>query len=254
MSDPENWLESLPEALRDAPYLRPLEDGTIKPVDQVLADLQHAAKINGNSIKIPREGEDLEPLTEKVLQHFPDLVRKSEAIGAPEEYQVPEDTVAPEQLVERARKLNLTQDQFDVVMEQYTADVSATLEQQDALKQQTRDQLRDVWGLDLESKQEGVSDFLANSGAPESIVQALGDGVLDVDTVIWLHSLVGLGSEDAQMSSLRGESTQVDHLAEYDQVLTKLRGMRRGQPGYEALLVKSHRLLLHIDPKKFKDR
>ena len=74
MSD--DWI---PEQLRNAPYFKPTEDGTPRTVEQVIADLEGAASLQGDlsssHIRIPdREDSDaVKAATVKALENIPGL-------------------------------------------------------------------------------------------------------------------------------------------------------------------------------------
>lgn len=220
--DDNNWLESIPEELRGASFIKPGDDGKAKPLSQVVADLNDAAQYMGNSLRIPGPdaGEDKwKEFHTKVQERVPGLMPTPNLedpeslnatfgkLGRPEGaegYKTPEGVDLPaEQLGELkalAFKANMTQRQFTDYLSNWT-EANQTAQQQAAAKhQEAISALQGEWGAAYEERVGQVADFLkTNSATPPYVLEALAAGNLPADQVRWLHSLAeAVGNEDGQ--------------------------------------------------------
>ena len=219
----------IPEQLQDAPFFKTPESGEPRTPEQVVADLQNAAKLQGNlsqsHIKLPAEGERLsEDAIERLTPYLPPS--EPAAPAAPEEYTLPDGQEVNPALVEQAKSLALTQDQFDTLLTSQP-DI-------EGFKQEQHDQLRAEWGLDLNFKLQAVEAFLSQPGTPPNLVNAYTAGTMDAESIAWLSDLAGQMDEEPQIRGQEGGDPNPRERV--DSLRKELMGMRPGNPQYESKL------------------
>lgn len=217
--DGENWIESLPEALRTMPEVE-----RAKSLDSFIDNMKTTRDYVSNAIRVPTEnaGEaDVQAFYEKLQKHAPNLMPAPDManpesvtevlrrMGLPEDakgYEAIEGDALSfvdgqfDTLKQWAHEAGLTRQQFQKLGELIGRD---TYSQQSEVEQALKEELSkvsDQWGLSAEAKYKETIDFAKQSGAPESIVQALNDRNLDSSTVFWLNSLAKSIDEAAEAS------------------------------------------------------
>ena len=217
--DGENWIESLPEALRTMPEVE-----RAKSLDSFIDNMKTTRDYVSNAIRVPTEnaGEaDVQAFYEKLQKHAPKLMPAPDMADPESVTEVlrrmglPEDAKGYEAiegeslsfvdgqfdtLKQWAHEAGLTRQQFKTLGELIGKD---TYSQQSQVEQALKEELSkvsDEWGLSAEAKYKETIDFAKQSNAPESIVQALNDRNLDSATVFWLNSLAKSIDEAAEAS------------------------------------------------------
>jgi hypothetical protein len=200
-----NWRDSLPEQLRDAPFI-----GKAESIDDAIGKLAHAAKLVGTSVRIPGEDaseEDRNAFYDK-LKDIPGVARLPlpddvdglndllSKLGRPEEpskYDAPEienfewDDNMLRDLRTYAHEAGMTHTQFKVLAakiaeQEINADKSTSAE-----RQAEREKLKTDWGDAVEGRENLIRGWLEQSGAPKSMVDLLDNHSLPADTVKWLY-------------------------------------------------------------------
>ncbi len=257
----ENWKDSLPEQIKDAPYFKNAES-----VDQVLADLTNAAQWQGQSIRIPGEDATPEALGEfhqNLMSKVPGLMptpntEDPESLSAtfaklgrpdtPDGYSVPEGvTMDVTALKAFAHANNLTAQQFSGLVSQMNQSQAEAGEQYQAELQGQYATLNQEWGAAYEQNMTDIGKLLAT--APESVQQAYKDRTLPADQLRWLHSISQLGEESAEVPG-QGDGAPVIptpeqaelQLAELEDRLFK---MEASDPAYQALNAKRMQLIAY---------
>jgi len=203
----EDWRSSLPEPLRDAPFI-----GKANDLDDAVGKLAHAAKLVGTSIRIPGEDasdEDKVRFYEKLSEvpgvaRLPDpnsaedmakLLAKLGAPDEPQKYKMPEvddfewDEDVANDLRRYAQQAGMTPVQFEIFSKQIAEqERNADSESQREMEEQ-RKQLRLDWGETLESRENLIRGWLNKSEAPESMRELLDNRSLPLDTMNWLLSV-----------------------------------------------------------------
>lgn len=268
MSDdtPPEWLESLPEPLRNAPFI-----GKAESVDDAVGKLAHAAKLVGSSVRIPgsdASDEDRRKFYDKlkevdgvsILPTHDDIdgvMTLLGKLGYPEEhtgYELPKkdgfewDERMGEDLRKYAHQAGLTPGQFtalsqQIMQQEIDADLAAGTAAEDARKA-----LRADWGDTLEEREALIRGYLEHSEAPESMRQLLDNRELPLDSMNWLHSIAKQFKGDVAPISKDGKTpTPALTPAEIETKLLKVRqdlfGMAEIDPRYNDL--KQQMVTLH---------
>ena len=207
-TDDLGWRASLPEEMRDLPFI-----GKAPNLEKAIHDIRDAAQYMGNSIRIPSENasdEDRQKFTQRVLEKMPHLTvipgedddeayaRALAALGAPAEaahYPAPkldgfdwsEDDLAD--LRERAQAAGLTKKQF----KQWATDIGSRLRDERLEADETHNadlgSIKSEWGAAFDSRVTQISRWLEDSSAPEGFVAAVKNKQVPSSTLKWLHNL-----------------------------------------------------------------
>jgi hypothetical protein len=226
----DDWLQSIPEELRSASFIRPGEDGKPKPLAQVVADLNDAAQYMGNSLRIPGPdagADDLRKFHDRVMEKIPGLMptpnledpdslnQTFAKLGRPEGadgYKAPDGiTMDPEQLGQLkaiAHKANLTQKQFADYLANWSEADSGVREQAAAKHQEAVAALKGEWGAAYDERVGQINAFLkTNSATPQYVLEALEAGTLPAEQVRWLYAMAdAVGNEDGQFFQQQGDT------------------------------------------------
>jgi len=202
-SAPSDWKSSLPEPLRDAPWI-----GKADSLEAAVGQLQDAAQYLGNAIRIPSPdaGEaDVAAFKEKLLSrdHIGLMPKPTDegstkevlrALGMPEnpeQYDVTGIEHAPEgedlgRLRALAHDAGMTSDQFRKwIAEQSAANYSAQ-EQLEYEKTQALKELQGEWGAAYDQKVDFAIKAAEATNAPEFVLDMLRSGTADPKTLRWL--------------------------------------------------------------------
>jgi len=202
-----NWVESLPEELRDAPFL----EGAETPAD-FKERIANAAQYMGNSVRIPGPDagdDDIAAFQAKVMEKIPGLMVTPNAedpeslaatmvkLGKPEAadaYKTPEGVALPAEEVGRLKALahdaNMTQSQFDAYLSGVNKLSTEGREAAERQLEEGTNALKGEWGAAFDERTQDVAKFLEkNTSTPAYILESLKEGKLPADQVRWLHSL-----------------------------------------------------------------
>ena len=254
---PSDWVKGLPDELKDAPFLRPNKDGTIRPVAEVLAALENAAKLQGNmaethiKINSPDASDDTKAATNaRILEMFPNLreVTEGEDTLPPEEvagYKLPEgsevlDSTMVSDIGQFAIDHKWGQKQFTdyanrMIEAQATATESASQWEKDQLSK-----LTEKLGTAKEEHLGRTAAALESAGATPEYVTAVKEGKVDAELIIVLDTLVGqmiaMGDEGSQfvqqVKTGARALTPMEHRERVVELRGKLDGLQRGGPQY----------------------
>ena len=220
----DNWLESLPEPLREAPFLSKAES-----VEDAVGKLAHAAQLVGSSVRIPASDasddvkaqfysklQEVEGVT--VLPNHDDIegvVNLLNKLGYPEDhtgYKLPEvgdfewDERMGEDLRKYAHEAGMTPGQFNAFASKIAQqELDASLEAQNSLEA-SRKEIRADWGDTLEERESLIRGWLDHSEAPESMRQLLNDKNLPLETMNWLYNTAKQFKGDVQPLTADGKS------------------------------------------------
>ena len=211
----ESWKDSLPEELQGAPYFKNAES-----IDQVLADLKNASQYMGNSIKLPGADDDLSAFKEKLSSKIPDLFETPDLHQAPEQYR--HEAEVPDALKEQAKNLNLSQVQFESLVDAHNEQQGNIEQQQSDYKNQQEISLREHFGVQYDAKIDQAMQTLLSTNAPEAIVNMVEAGTADAQFVTWLDGLNSLGTESTVIAHDTGAPNGTDYTAQISEIDTRL--------------------------------
>ena len=230
------WSDSLPEGVRDWDEVKN-SDGADKFWDQ----MTNMRSRMGSSIRVPGEDagtEDITAFHDKLKAKVPGLMntpnfendetmqdlytrmgRPSEAKG----YVTPEfkdelgkdipglDLSMAETFKEVAHKAGLSQAKYAEIVTSITNTNIAAHGQLVAAQQADQDKLAQEWGAAHDRNTKIVENFISKSDAPESVSNAMKAGLMDRNTMVWLHSLatktLGRGADFQTDDSNKGVMT-----------------------------------------------
>lgn len=212
---PQDWRETLPEPLRDAPFIKAADDP-----DKALQEIQNAASYMGNALRIPGEDaseEDRAAFYSKLQEKVPGLMPKptDENIQelydylrpkSPDEYkfEAPEGREIPsdfEAFSKVAHKHGLSKQQFegllkDILEPQWEQQDSLAADQAQAMKELGKD-----WGAAYDQNMSMVKNFLRLTDAPEGIVELLSEGAMSPEEIKWIHSVAKATKSDTELAN-----------------------------------------------------
>ena len=262
------FLESLPEQLREAPWLKDAETA-----DEAVAKLAHAAKLVGTSVRIP-EADAADDVKDQFYQKLSEIdgvarlplhddidgvVGLLKKLGYPEDhtgYSLPEvddftwDESMGESLRQYAHKAGMTPGQFDAFAKQIAGQEAEASLLSETEKNDARKALRMDWGDTLEERESLIRGWMEHSNAPDSMKTLLADKNLPPDTMNWLLSVANQFKDVVSPLTADGKGgptalTPVEAQIEISKVLTDMTDMRDSDPRYQPLkekLVTLHRL------------
>lgn len=215
-----NWRDSLPETLREAPFLK-----AANTPEDAFEQIKNAAAHMGNSVRFP--GEDASPevkqeFLDKITAKSPELMlRPNEgnqdkfwnSLGRPEspdKYNL--DLAEGEELpsdfssfAEVAHKYGLTQDQFRGVVKEV---VSGQQEQMSATEAQQKTEMSNLakeWGQAYDQNVAQVKNFLRLTDAPEGIVELISEGAMSPQEIKWIHSVATATRSPVELATQKQE-------------------------------------------------
>lgn len=263
-----DWLDSLPEPLREAPFI-----GKAESLDDAVSKLAHAAKLVGTSVRIPGVEDpqedkeafyaklaEIEGVTRLPLMDDEEGLNKLlSKLGKPEDvagYQLPEvadfewDSKIGDDLRAYALEAGLTATQFkNFAAKIAQQELDASQSTQTSLEE-ARKALRVDWGDTLEERESLIRGWMDKSGAPESLRTLLDDRSLDIETMNWLHNTAKQFKGEVNPISKDGPSATpridpAEARQRIAQTLQDLTNMAPTDPRYKDLnnkLIEYHRL------------
>jgi len=217
-----DWKSSLPEPLRDAPWI-----GKADSLEAAVGQLQDAAQYLGNAIRIPSEdaGEaDVAAFKEKLLSrdHIGLMPKPTDdgstkevlrALGMPEkpeQYDVTGIDHAPDgeelgRLRAMAHEAGMTTSQFRKwVGEQSSANYTAQ-EQIEHQRNEALKELRGEWGFAYDDKVVNALKAMEATGAPDYVIDMVKNGEADSKVLRWGAALYDQLSDAAPQGSIQGK-------------------------------------------------
>jgi hypothetical protein len=199
----ENWLDSVPEQFRDAPFFKAAESP-----DAALQAIQNAASYMGNSIRVPGDDaseEDIKSFHDKLKEKVPGLIPKPSDDNLEELYdflrpsshenyrfEVPEGKEIPsdfEEFSKVAHKHGLSQKQFEGVLQDVLGSQWESQSQMEADHADAMKELGKEWGASYDQNLSTVKNFLRLTDAPEGIVDLISNNAMSPEEIKWLHSV-----------------------------------------------------------------
>lgn len=213
-----NWKDSVPEALRDAPYFKNAEN-----MEQVVNDLTNAAQYQGNSVRIPGPdagAEDWGAFEIKMREKVPDLIKvdtESEEgrmslmkrLGLPDNVEGYEAGEEGAWLADVAHKSGLTKAQFKSLVDGVNETNKSKKNESDATRAVELEALYDEWGLSKPKKLEHIKGLAQLTDIPASIAKAVEDGTADAATLRWLDAMA---SQFAEASNFADDKNTTENL------------------------------------------
>lgn len=251
--DPVEWRESLPDALKDAPYFKQPDDGSTRTVDQIVADLTNAAKLQGNMaethLKIPSPDADAETLAkfkERVLQLDNTLTVKPDDFSpVPDEYEAPEGFEGDfDSIRTLAKEAKWTQAQLDTFLAKADAEKLAGQAKQSEWTQEQGKILDEKLGA-------AKADHIARTAAmlmdnsPE-LATSMMDGSMPANIVLAFDAMatkmLEMGGEPGQFNQQAGAEARAMTPDEAGMKADEIRGemlsMNPGTPAHERAMNK----------------
>ena len=258
-----NWKESLPEPLRDAPWI-----GKADSLEAAVGQLQDAAQYLGNAIRIPSEDagdSDMAAFREKLLsrEHIGlmpkpkqgDDVDVLRALGMPEkaeQYDVAGIDHAPEgerlgQLRAMAHEAKMTAGQFKKWVAELSAADYKTQEQMEYERGQQMKELQGEWGSAYDQKVGFALKAAEATQAPDFVMEMLRSGTADPKTLRWLSNTYDQLVNDAPQGAVQGkdvvpELTPAEAEARLGEIERRL--FDRATPKHEIPMLNEKRLKL----------
>jgi len=211
------FLEQLPEALREAPYLK-----SAKTAEEAVQALQNAAAWQGNSLRIPgpdADDETVRTFRGKVIEKYPGLMETPSLddedaldavlsrLGLPEaadKYKMPEGVELPGeqagQMMAWAHGAKMTQKQFEKYVTEQAGHEAKALEKANDHFTQQEEALKGEWGSAYDQRKADCIKLAEDSGAPPGLLNAIKAGKADGETMRWLFNLHdSLGAEAGEL-------------------------------------------------------
>jgi hypothetical protein len=201
MSEENDWKQSLPEPLRDAPFF-----AKATSVDAVLADIKNAAQHMGNSIRIPgpdASAEDRAAFRKKAAERIGELMevpnpddeegyktvlKKLGALEKAEDYPSFDGEVSDD-LRQLAAEAGMTKKQYEAFFGKLTASQKEAVLAQQAAQQEAIAPLKAEWGAAFDKRIADTADILLKAGAPEQVIQGLSTQTMTPDAIKWLYDV-----------------------------------------------------------------
>jgi hypothetical protein len=205
----ENWLDDLPEVLREAPFI-----AKAKSAEDAFGQIKHAASIVGNSLRIPGEDateEARDEFYQKIIDSVPDVVRLPEdwsddeanatfrsRFGVPEEAKDYEpadvedfewDDSYLDTLRAMAHQAGMSKAQFKRFTETTAAQQMAADEINESNLSEARESLKKEWGAAHGERMQLIENWMKLSDAPEAVRDMAADGNLTPDAANWLYEI-----------------------------------------------------------------
>jgi len=243
-----DWRASLPPELGTAPWIR-----SAPSLEQAVADMQRAAEVTGNSLRIPgpdASEQQRQEFYQRVLEKAPGLMPKPadeaslklalKALGMPDDpgkYQLPEIEgmeIADERVGElraMAHQAGLTGKQFEGFMQQMLSQDVQRMADARAAADSDLAQLKGEWGSAHDTRMQQIVQLAASTDAPQDLVEALQSGGINADTLRWFHTLVermgapeGGAVADQGKQPAKGPLTPAEAFAQLEEVEAQLVG------------------------------
>lgn len=239
----------------------------------------------GSSIRIPGEDagtEDMSTFHEKLRTKVPglmvtpdfekddtlqDLYTKMGRPAEAKEYIIPEfkdsmgkeipglDLSLAEEFKDMAHKAGLSQAKYADIVSSITKGNIAKYEQLIEAQQADHDKLSQEWGVAHERNSKIVENFIAKSNAPESVTTAMKNGLMDRNTMVWLHQIatqtLGKGADFQGDTSNSGVMTPDEATLKISEIRNNKEHPyhRRSDPGHAAAMQLMRSLYLLKNPK-----
>ena len=257
IAETADWRSSLPEDIRGAKALE-----SVKDVDSLAKQFLDAQSHIGNSIRIPGEeaGQEAIDAFHAKLMNKTDLMVKPttpedyakvfESMGKPEDgkdYTVPEGTEGNfDHLREMALNANMTNKQFESMVQSVAGLDAAALESQQAQQAESRGLVEKEWGAAFDQNSSKAIALLEATGAPDSVIDLAKSGNIDGDSLRWFHALsqkMGGGEGSQAVDDVGGNQvmTPSEATAQLDEIMSNREGpyWNQGHPRHKEIQAKA---------------
>lgn len=273
----DQWIESLPEALRTAPFFKPGEDGTARTVDQVMSDLTNAAQHMGNSLRFPGPDAGVDDVTSfqgKVLEKVPGLMKVPDidnadtmagiydSLGRPKSL---DDYKAPEveghswegqdmgKMKARAHKLGMSQNQFNNMLSEMATDNMASKGIRETEQTEQMSGLKTEWGDTFDNRMDAVKQLINGDATPPEFKKAIEAGTLPANTLRWLYKMAdSVGGEGGELKGQgkeqQGAITPNEAEAQISEIMNRPEYWDAASPQQKVLKAKVLDLAKMADP------
>lgn len=194
----------------------------------------------GNSIRLPSEEasvEDMNTFYDKLQKRVPNLMPTPSLddpdavnavmakLGMPENATGYEDITGDDisfndgqldSLKELAMGAGLTKSQFNKLAKQVGLNTAGDMQKVTELQEAANTKLKEEWGMTAEDRLNEANNFLSQSNAPQSLIDAMSNKQLDADTTMWLHSLSQGMSESSEASGQNNGAPSDGKLTPYE--------------------------------------
>jgi hypothetical protein len=234
----EDWKSALPEALRDAPYIR-----NAATPEAAFEEIKGAAAYMGNSVRIPGPDagqEDWGAFRQKIVEKDVGLMPKPnhedpqsmalayQAMGrpeAPDGYSVEGIEGAPDgetlgHLRAVAHEAGLSQAQFKAMIADQAGQAAKHSNSIAEQREQDLAALKGEWGLAFDERIASGKRAAELTGAPEFVQQMIEAGTVDAGTLRWLHNIAGQLTGDGGQGNFQGKGDQ--RVMDADEVAAQL--------------------------------
>ena len=189
ISTSTDWRASLPEDIRSSKVFDSVQD-----VNSLAKQFMDAQSHIGNSIRIPGEdaGQEAVDAFHQKLMNKTDLMVKPttpedyqkvfKSMGMPEDgkgYVNPEGVEGYEHLRELALNANMTNKQFESMVNSVAQLDASALETQQASQAEGRGVVEKEWGAAFDQNSSQAIALLEATGAPESVIKLAKEGNID---------------------------------------------------------------------------
>ena len=205
------FVESLPEDLRGNAAL-----ANFKDAGSLAKSFVEMKSMQGSSIRIPSKEaseEDIKAFNDKLIEQMPSLMYKPNfddpeqstefyrTLGKPsdaKEYEIPtiEGVEMPEERGEALRQIaleaDLTKAQFNKVMEATLKIDAEAMAASAANLEAEAKELHSEWGMAYDQNKQTVLNVAKHTGAPDRLIEAIGNDAAGVDTMNWILKMSNL--------------------------------------------------------------
>lgn len=219
--------ETLPEGLRDIPFLK-----DTKSPDEFKAHLENASKYMGNSVRIP--GPDATPevwqeFDKKLTEKVPNLLRADldsdegraelmKRLGRPDEASEYGAEGESAWLADAALQAGLTKAQFATLVEGVAGITERRTQESTQEKSEKLEALFQDWGLSRDKKMEHIEGLAKLTEAPEALLSQIKNQELDADTYKWLDRMAQNFAQSQNFKDDRNDPENVTPLEAQAQI------------------------------------
>lgn len=215
-----NWYDGFPSEVQQWDEVKNSEGS-----DQFWQRITSHRKHLGQSIRLPSEEasvDDMNAFYDKLqnkvsgLMPTPDLDNADAIKGVMQKLGLPdevsgysdvegEDMTFNEGQLDIIKTLSLnaglTKTQFKALASQIGVNTATEIAGAATAKSEAADALKQEWGMVAEDRMKETGEFLTQSKAPQSLIDAMSNSELDASTTMWLHGLSQGMSETSEGSS-----------------------------------------------------
>ncbi len=147
-------------------------------------------------------------------------------------------------LAARAFENNLTQDQFKRIADSMVKDNTTANDAATTLTADEYDKLKLDWGPAIQTKSQQILELAKQTGAPQSLIDAVTERKMDASTMKWLDGLVTTMSGEGSQMSFQGGGTPDDRVTpseakvQIEEIMARKEYWESGNAQQEGLIAK----------------